>query len=126
MHLINKNLALALSLQGRIKIEERDYDAASESFRKAISLDAGNPLLLLWDAYANYLKIEFSSGLKDEKYQERIASITRSLERADKLSKKHGETRAYILYFLVIFTIRVRIFLQRSKDSRNVLKNVWH
>jgi len=104
MHLINKNLALALSLQGRIKIEERDYDAASESFRKAISLDAGNPLLLLWDAYANYLKIEFSSGLKDEKYQERIASITRSLERAAKLSEKHGKKiRPHILYFLGYF-----------------------
>jgi len=111
MHLINKNLALALSLQGRIKIEERDYDAASESFRKAISLDAGNPLLLLWDAYANYLKTEFSSGLKDEKYQERIASITRSLERADKLSKKHGETRSYILYFLGYFYYKSKDFV---------------
>lgn len=124
MHLtVDENLTFALSLQGRIKIEERDYDAASKSFRKAISLDAGNPSLLLWDAYANYLKTEFSSGLKDEKYQERIASITRSLERAAKLSEKHGKKiRPHILYFLGYFYYKGKDFVTAKQRLTECIK----
>jgi tetratricopeptide (TPR) repeat protein len=50
----------AFGLLGKIKIEERDYAGAAEAFRKAIPLDADNPWLLLWLAYAEYLNAEFS------------------------------------------------------------------
>ena len=144
---IDENLTSALSLKGRIKIEEKDYDAASKCFRRAISLDAGNPSLLLWDAYANYLKAEFSLKSKDEKYQEEIASIVRSMERADKLSKKYGKgIRPYILYFLGYFYYKSKdIFTAKEKlkecvkecttlksvspiaaSARELLNNIWN
>jgi tetratricopeptide (TPR) repeat protein len=122
----NRAHALALHLQGRIKIEELDYNSAAESFKKAISLDMGNPLLLLWDAYANYLTAEFTSNSKGEGYQEKIVSIIRKLERAEKLSKKHGEeeTRAYILYLLGYFYYKSKdIFTAKEKLEECVRKS---
>ncbi len=104
---IDKNSEDTLCLQGRIKIEELDYNGAIDSFKRAISLDVGNPSFLIWEAYAKYLAAEFSQDTKDEKhqekaYQEKIISIIRGLERAEKLSQKDGkeEIRAYILYLL--------------------------
>jgi hypothetical protein len=126
----NENLASMLSLQGRIDIEEKNYDKASKSFKRAISLDIGNPKLLLWEAYANYLKAKFSLDSKDignpkllpweayanylkikysldskgEKYKEEVIVIIRNLERAVLLSKKdEEELKACILYFLGCF-----------------------
>lgn len=115
---IDANFARAIGLQGRIKIEEQDYDSAIEYFKKAISLDVGNPSLLLWDAFANYLRTEFSLGLNCGKYQEKVVSIIRSLERAERLSKEHGkeEIRAYILYFLGFFYYKCKdIFESKEK-----------
>ncbi|MCK5216713.1 MAG: hypothetical protein KAJ93_02950, partial [Methanosarcinales archaeon] len=56
-----------------------DYLGAVESFKKTIPLKIGNPLLILWDAYANYLYFEFSSNLTGEN----IVSIIRKLETAE-------------------------------------------
>ncbi len=104
---INENNALALSLQGRINIEIKDYSSAATSFEKAISLSIPDPLLFLWDAYTNYLKIEFSSSSKiDKEYQEKenIALIIRKLERAKKISNIYGtkEIRAYSVFFRLL------------------------
>jgi len=100
----NENLASILALQGRIDIKEKNYDVASKNFRKAISLDIGNPKHLLWEAYANFLKINFSLDLKDKKYKEGVMAIIRNLETAVPLSEKYGnEMSAYILFFLGYF-----------------------
>ncbi|CAD6494858.1 MAG: hypothetical protein LAKADJCE_00976 [Candidatus Argoarchaeum ethanivorans] len=106
-------------------------------------MDVGNPLLLLWDAYANYLKTEFSLGSKGEKYQEEVISIIRSLEKVDKLSKKHGKgIRPYVLYFLGCFYFKSKdIFAAKEKleecirlkskssietSARELLGNIWN
>ena len=145
-HLFNmvtdKARALAFILEGRIKIEEHDYNNAAKSFKKAISFDMNNPLILLWEAYANYLYIQFSSSLQygkneslkitenvpffregdkiksTEINQEKIISIIRKLEKAEKLSEKKGDevTRTYVLYFLGYFYYMVRdIFTAKEK-----------
>jgi tetratricopeptide (TPR) repeat protein len=103
----NKNLVSALTLQGRINIEEKNYDTASKSFKRAISLDINNPKHFLWEAYASYLKAKFSFGLKSEKYQEELIGIIRNLERANLITEKHGEEmKPYILYFLACFYLK--------------------
>jgi len=141
----DKNLTSALSLLGRIKIEEKKYVEASEFFKSAISSDLGNPRLLLWSAYANYLNVEFSSGLqdKDKKYQEEITIIIRILEKANKLTKKSDkEIKAFILYFLGFFYFKSKdIFSARKKledcirlkskssikvSARDLLYNIWN
>ena len=139
----NKNLASILSLQGRIDIEEKIYDAASKSFKRAISLDIGNPKLLLWEAYATYLKAKFSLDSKDEKFQEEVIAIIRNLERAVSLTEKHGkEISAYILYFLGCFYLKSKdTFTAKEKleecirlkskstietSARELLGNIWN
>ncbi|MCH8028586.1 MAG: tetratricopeptide repeat protein [Candidatus Dadabacteria bacterium] len=99
---IDENYAYAWHLKGKIQIEKHDYDGAIESFNKAISNGAGNPSFLLWLAYAEYLKTEFSLDSEDVKYKESMVSVIRNLERAEKLSESSGEQglRAYIFYFL--------------------------
>jgi len=111
---IDKDKASAFELQGRIKIEELDYDGASKCFRKAVSLDLGNPRIILWNAYANYLELKFSSDSKDERYQKedkkyqgKILSIIRTIERADRLSKDE-EMRMNIRYFLGFFYYMIK------------------
>lgn len=111
-------------VEGRVKIEEKDYDGAIESFEKAArsNLDDLNPLL--WDAYAKYLKAECSidvdkeckeeifSIIRQQEYKKEIFSIIRQLERANELCKKEGqkELKACILYFL-------GYFYYKSKDT---------
>jgi len=143
---IEKNLFSALNLQGRIKIEEKDYDSASDSFKQAMSLDIGNPIHFLWDIYANYLKAEFSLDSENKKYQEEIATIIRNLEKMDDtLSKKQNqgkEIRAYVLYFLGHFYLKSNdIFTAKEKleeciklkskspieaPARELLGNIWN
>ena len=137
----NKNLVSALTLKGRINIEEKNYDTASKSFKKAISLDIDNPKHFLWEAYASYLKAKFSFGLKSEKYQEELIGIIRNLERANLITEKHGEKmKPYILYFLGCFYLKSEdIFLAKKKfeeciklkspietSAREVLGNIWN
>src|SRR3990167_6712365 len=96
------------SLQGMMEIEKKNYDKASEYFKEAIHLAVGNPEFLLWDSYADYLRIAFKPDIKPEKYQEGIAVIIRKLEKARELS--HGntykKTKPYILYFLACFYLK--------------------
>ncbi len=140
-HERNKNLVSALTLQGRINIEEKDYADASESFKRAISLDIGNPKHFLWEAYASYLNAKFSFDLKSEKYQEELIGIIRNLERANLITEKHGEKmKPYILYFLGCFYLKSEdIFSAKKKfeeciklkspietSAREVLGNIWN
>jgi tetratricopeptide (TPR) repeat protein len=115
---INKSFAPALRLKGRIKIENKDYGSASKYFEEAIHSDSGDVKTLLWNAYAKYLKAEFSLNQKDKKYREEIAAIIRELERANELSKKqeNNKLRAYILYFLGCFYYKTQdIFAAKEK-----------
>lgn len=113
-----------LIVDGRIKIEEKDYDGAIKSFGEAASSDMENPRPLLWDAYAKYLKAECSidteykgkeeifSIIREQKYKEGMFSIIRELENANELCKKKEKEklRACILYFL-------GYFYYKSKDT---------
>jgi len=143
---IDEGLVPALSLQGRIKIEEKAYDAASEAFKKAMYLEIGNPIHFFWDTYTNYLKAEFSLDSEDKKYQEEIARIIRNLEKMNEtLSKKQNqgkEIRAYVLYFLGHFYLKGNdIFTSKEKleeciklkskssiesPARELLGNIWN
>ncbi|MDK2907237.1 MAG: hypothetical protein PWQ66_1198, partial [Petrotoga sp.] len=143
---IDRDLVPALSLQGRIKIEEKNYDAASDSFKQAMALDIDNPIHFLWYTYTNYLKAEFSLDSEDKKYQEEVATIIKNLEKMnDTLSKKQDqgkEIRAYVLYFLGyfyfksddIFTAKEKLeecIKLKSKSSieapaRELLGNIWN
>ena len=139
----DKNLVSALRLQGRIKIEEKQYDEASKCFERAISLDIGNPILLIWNSYARFLNLEFSNDIKDKKYQEGLISIIRNLEKIDILSKKlEKEIRAHILYFLGSFylkgkdviaakekleeCIRLKSRASIEASARELLGNIWN
>ncbi|PNS00585.1 hypothetical protein X928_04760 [Petrotoga miotherma DSM 10691] len=143
---IESDLVPALNLQGRIKIEEKAYDAASESFKQAMSLDGANPVHFLWDTYTNYLKIGFNLDSEDKKYQEEIATIIRNLEKMNetlsKNQKQEKEMRAYVLYFLGHFYLKSNDILTakekleeciklKSKSSikasaRELLGNIWN
>jgi len=141
---VEKDLVPALSLQGRIKIEEKDYDAASDSFKKAMYLEIGNPIHFLWNIYANYLKVEFSLDSEDKKYQEEVSRIIRNLEKMNetllKKQKQGKEIRAYVLYFLGHFYLKGNdIFTAKEKleeciklkspikvPARELLGNVWN
>ena len=143
---IDEGLVPALSLQGRIKIEQKAYDAASEAFKKAMYLEIGNPIHFFWDTYTNYLKAEFSLDSEDKKYQEEISRIIRNLEKMNetlsKNQKQEKEMRAYVLYFLGhfylksndIFTAKEKLeecIKLKSKSSieapaRELLGNIWN
>ncbi|KPL03042.1 MAG: hypothetical protein AMJ90_04265 [candidate division Zixibacteria bacterium SM23_73_2] len=138
---VDNNQVDALSLKARIEIENQNYDSASVYFQRAISLDIGNPLLILWYSYTKYLKTEFSFDSKVAEYQEEILSIIRGLERVVTLTEKHEETniQAYSLYFLGFFYYKSKdIFAAMEKleqcikinssiesSARNVLNYIW-
>ncbi len=116
----DKTFAPALMLKGEIEIEKKDYGSASKSFEAAIRSDLGNWSALLWNAYAKYLKAEYSLNLNDKEYQEAIAAIIRELERANELfknsRKKEVETKANILYYLGYFYYKNKdIFAAKEK-----------
>lgn len=139
---IDEDHAAVLSLKGRIEIEEEEYDSAIASFERAIPLDMGNPLLLLWHAYAKYLKAEFSSESKGKDYPEETHSIIRGLERAEKLCQKpvNEEIRGHILYFLGYFYYKTKdMFAAKEKleeciklkssikpSARELLDHIWN
>ncbi|WP_440957103.1 tetratricopeptide repeat protein [Methanosarcina sp. Mfa9] len=58
---LNKDNPDLWCLKGQIEIETSRIELATDSFRKAISLDKLNPHYLLWNAYSRYLSVEFSS-----------------------------------------------------------------
>ena len=96
----DQNLASAWALRGRICIESDDCDRATQSFEQAIALDCSSDLtFLIWDAYARYVKAEFSSPPDRERL---LLSVTRKLERVDTLAEQFGkpDIRSYVLYFL--------------------------
>ena len=141
---MDENNASALSLQGRIYIENKDYSSAAKCFEHVLSLGIHGPVHIIWDVYANYLNIEFSPISKiGKEYQkkENIALIIRKLERAKKISNIHDkeEVRAYILYFLGYFYYKIDdIFTAKEtleeciklkstikKPARQLLENIW-
>ena len=141
---INERFASALRLKGRIEIENKDYGSASKYFEEAIRLDLGNMQTLLWNAYAKYLKAEFSLKPKDKIYREEITAIIRELERANELSKKqeNNKLRAHILYFLGCFyyktndiiaakeklkeCVSLKSKLQIKDTARELLDYIWN
>ena len=100
----NKNVP-ALILKGRICIEKKDYGDAIQYFKKAICLDLGNPLPLLWKIYAEYLNLKAHFDAESREYQEEIGMIIRNLEAVNELCEKSrgDELKAFILYFLGCF-----------------------
>ena len=61
----------------KIYLEKKYYVNASDSFEAAIGSDLDNWRAHLWNAYAKYLKVEYSLNINDKKYQEEIAAIIR-------------------------------------------------
>ncbi len=57
---IDRKNGYSLTLKGKIKIEEQEYEKAISLFKQAISLDLGNLRIIIWDAYAKCLKAELS------------------------------------------------------------------
>ena len=138
---INEDNPSALSLKGKIQIEQQDYDSAQASFEKAIPFDVGEPRLLVWHSYAEYLGAEFSSDSEGEKYQEKVISIIRELERAQEIATgtEREEIRACALYFLGYFYYKSKdIFAAKEKlqqcieiessvkaSAREMLNYIW-
>jgi tetratricopeptide (TPR) repeat protein len=115
---INQNHAPALSLKGKIQIEQQEYDSARASFEKAIPFDVGEPRLLVWHSYAEYLAAESSSDSEGKKYQEKVLSIIRELDRAEEIATgtEKDEIRACALYFLGYFYYKGKdIFTAKEK-----------
>src|SRR3990167_7195723 len=79
------DLAQAYTTKGKIELEKQRYEASISSFRKAISLDLGNPIHLIWHGYAKYHTAEFKLKTNDTKYNEKMISIIRILNRAHDL-----------------------------------------
>jgi tetratricopeptide (TPR) repeat protein len=89
----------ALHLKGRIQIGDKKYADARESFKNAISLDLGNPGFVLWDAYADHLKTEYSNR-EYTNYKENTNQIINKLERLIESLGSDHESIPYIHYFL--------------------------
>jgi len=101
---LGEELPQALLLRGKIEIDKKDYARARQSFVQAISSDLGNPLPILWYAYAQYYEAEFSYQSDTKTYREEITGIIRQLERASQLlGESDKDLNAYFLYFLGCF-----------------------
>jgi hypothetical protein len=61
--IIDETHVPALVLKGKIEIEKKYYVNASDSFEAAIGSDLDNWRAHLWNAYAKYLKVEYSCSL---------------------------------------------------------------
>lgn len=118
-------LAWVLILDGRIKLEKKYYDDAIQSFKKAICSDLSNPLPLLWDAYAEYLKIEPLPDQASKECQEELTIIIRKLERANDWAQKRKDqrVRAYVLYYLGYFHCRKKDFYGAKEKLEEYLKS---
>ncbi len=121
---INENDPYALSLKGKIQIEQQEYESAQASFEKAIPFDVGEPRLLVWHSYAEYLAAEFSSDSEGGKYQERVLSIIRELERAQEIATgtEREEIRACALYFLGYFYYKSKDIFAAKEKLRQCLE----
>ena len=126
--IIDETHVPALVLKGKIEIEKKYYVNASDSFEAAIGSDLDNWRAHLWNAYAKYLKVEYSLNINDKKYQEEIAAIIRELERANELFKKSGKkevgARANILYYLGYFYYKNKA-LFAAKEKLALRYFVW-
>ena len=139
---LDGNLTPALLLRGMIEIERKEYAKASQSFAEAIPADLGNPLPLLWNAYARYLTAESSYQPDNRAYQQELTDILRQLERAEELLKKdETRLRTYTLYALgclhfklkdMVEAVRVlkKCISQRTgasikSSARELLGNIW-
>ena len=101
---LNKTHFLALLIKGRVEIEKKEYDCAVKFFEKAAHSKLGNPLPLLWTAYARYLKAESHFKPKSKEHKEIMFAIIRDLEKAYDLSKEYQkELKAFVLYVLGYF-----------------------
>lgn len=78
-------------LKGRIELEKQKYDSSIYYFKEAISLSPGNPLILVWEVYAKYLKAEVSFDPSDKRYQDLILSCIRELEKISTFSCLYNE-----------------------------------
>ena len=63
-------------------------------------------------------------NITDIKYQENILSILRKLEKASKISEKHGniETQAYILYFLGYLYYKAKDYFTAKEKLEECIK----
>jgi tetratricopeptide (TPR) repeat protein len=142
----------ALFLKGRIEIEKENYDDAIKILNELATLDMGNPLPIIWNAYARYLRAEFSfnndkesrdgsaekkaekdSSTKDKAYEKEIFAVIRELEKARDLSDNYPnrDVRECILYFLGyfyyksndIFTAKERLEECIKLESRR--RKIW-
>jgi tetratricopeptide (TPR) repeat protein len=102
----NESLASAWALKGRICIENDECEEAIKCFHNAIAVGYATDLTsLIWEAYARYLKAEFSAAGERE---QQLVSVIRKLERVDSLAEKLSgkdtdeinSIRAHALYFL--------------------------
>ncbi len=120
---LNNKLTPALLLKGKIEIEQKEYAKASQTFALAISSDLGNPLPLLWKAYAQYLQAESSHQPDSLEYREEVTSIIRQLERINKLVVKgNDKARAYTLYFLGCFYYKMKDISEAVSTHRQCVK----
>jgi tetratricopeptide (TPR) repeat protein len=112
-------LVPALLLKGEIEIEKKQYFKADQFFNRAISIDIGNPLLILWTVYAQYLEIESSFHSDSKVYKEEIFRIITKLERVNKiisrLEYEDRRIRAYILYFLGFLYYKAKDLIKVKK-----------
>ena len=133
---IDSNLVCALLLHGRIKVEDKGYLEAVDSFDKAVTLSPGDQISILWKAYARYLNLTFSPCLSDKKRDEELSGSMRELERAKELSESH---KSEILYFLGFFyykcqdIVSARIKLEeclvhnsKHKLAKELLHGIWN
>lgn len=97
-----KNKINILMLEGKIKIEEEQYDGAMGCFREAMHLHLDNVRPILFYAYARYLKAECTFDPESKEYKSEIFATIRELERALDLCEKynHKKLKACALYFL--------------------------
>jgi tetratricopeptide (TPR) repeat protein len=118
------NYYYALVLKGKIKIEEKDYDGAIDSFKNAIQLNIGEESLLVRLAYSKYLKIEFQSDKNEVEYKNEIESIIRLLEKSYIMSerKKNDKIMPYILYFLGSFYLKNNNIISAKESLEQCLK----
>jgi tetratricopeptide (TPR) repeat protein len=121
---IDHSHAPALRLKGRIKIEEHNYLGACEYFKRAIACDLGNPLLFLWHSYSRYLSAEFRFESQDNRYQEEMHSIIRTLHRVEELAEISGkkEVMAHVLFFSGYFFYKCQDFLSAKEKLKQCVK----
>jgi len=141
--MLDDKLPSAQLLKGRIELEQKRYAEAGKSFARAIASDLGNPIPVIWDAYAKYLEAEATAKHNSSQYREQIAGAIRQLERACDLSGQDSkQVKAYSLYFLGCLHYKTRNMLEAKhtlqkcvelkaksridSPARELLDNIWN